>query len=139
MAFPGGKYEPADPSLLHTAMRETFEEVGLQLAESHCLGWMEDVYAGVTRPSPSLRIRPFFFFLPDFHHESTQFALNHEVDEVVWANLGQMRDGELDGVRPWSDGKRTYQMPAYDVRGRIVWGLTYKMLRQLFIAMEKTE
>src|SRR6478752_6570976 len=38
MALPGGRREPEDADLVETARRETFEEVGLQLARSDLLG-----------------------------------------------------------------------------------------------------
>lgn len=33
IAFPGGRHEPADESALYTALRETWEEIGIDLAE----------------------------------------------------------------------------------------------------------
>ena len=34
MALPGGRFEEADPGLLHTAMRETLEETGGNKSEA---------------------------------------------------------------------------------------------------------
>jgi len=33
IAFPGGRHEPSDESALFTALRETWEEIGIDLAE----------------------------------------------------------------------------------------------------------
>ncbi len=38
ISFPGGKYEGSDPSLMHTAIRETHEEVGFAVAEQNIVG-----------------------------------------------------------------------------------------------------
>ncbi len=38
ISFPGGKYEGSDLSLMHTAIRETHEEVGFAVAEEHIVG-----------------------------------------------------------------------------------------------------
>lgn len=43
IAFPGGKREPDDPSLEHTALRESREEVGLQSELVELYGLLDDV------------------------------------------------------------------------------------------------
>src|SRR5689334_10230467 len=46
MAFPGGRQDPSDRDLLHTAVRETEEEVGLELRpEEHLIGRLDDLAA----------------------------------------------------------------------------------------------
>src|SRR5688572_15001632 len=43
IAFPGGRRDPGDPNLLATAMRETLEEVGIDLSRAKLLGRLPDV------------------------------------------------------------------------------------------------
>ena len=45
MAFPGGHLEDDDPHLAHTAMRETAEEVGLDLADDALIGALAPIRA----------------------------------------------------------------------------------------------
>ncbi|KAF8225823.1 hypothetical protein L208DRAFT_1425357 [Tricholoma matsutake] len=44
VAFPGGRMEPEDEGGLYTAMRQTWEEIGIDLAESQytCIGQLDD-------------------------------------------------------------------------------------------------
>ncbi|GLB36469.1 putative NUDIX domain containing protein [Lyophyllum shimeji] len=44
VAFPGGRMEPDDEGGLYTAMRQTWEEIGVDLAERHymCIGQLDD-------------------------------------------------------------------------------------------------
>ena len=133
MAFPGGRRDPVDDRLLATALRETREEIGLDLSGAEHLGHVDDLEAVARGRILDLVIRPHVFAwtgpLPDLKP-------NYEVATVVWAPVGPMIAGEIDTVRPWREGTATYRLPAYDVEGRIVWGLTYRMLRSLFAIME---
>lgn len=129
MAFPGGRHDPADPTLLMTARRETLEEVGLDLADgARLLGALPRIPAVARGKRLGLAIAPFVFEL----QRDAQLTPNHEVSEVLWAPLGPLMAGERD-IRHAYDwqGQRVY-LPAYDVDGRAVWGLTYQMLQVLF-------
>jgi 8-oxo-dGTP pyrophosphatase MutT (NUDIX family) len=131
MAFPGGRAEPHDASLLETATRETSEEIGLDLsAHGELLGRVDDVPA-IARGKPvGLVIRPYVFAL---RSHDPPLKLNREVEEVVWGPLGAMARGELDTTLPYRrPGHDDLIMPGYAVEERIVWGLTHRMLINLF-------
>lgn len=131
MAFPGGRYEETDGDLLVTALRETKEEVGLDLSDAPCLGTMEDVAAVARGRRLGMRIRPFFFTL----EEVPSLEPNYEVAETLWAELAPMCRGEVDVVQEWTEEGREMRFPGFDVEGHTVWGLTYLMLRRLFQAI----
>lgn len=137
MAFPGGRAEEHDASLLDTATRETREEIGLDLAkEGELLGRIDDVPAIARGVPVSLVIRPYVFRLrSDDSGESLEprLTLNREVEEVVWGPLGAMVRGELDTTIPYRrPGCDDLIMPGYGIDDRIVWGLTHRMLANLF-------
>ncbi|XP_011379928.1 nucleoside diphosphate-linked moiety X motif 8 isoform X2 [Pteropus vampyrus] len=44
VSFPGGKRDPADQDVVHTALRETHEELGLVVPEDHVWGILQPVY-----------------------------------------------------------------------------------------------
>ena len=128
MAFPGGLEEPTDADLEATARRETLEEVGLDLARhGELLGRLDDIRA-IARGRPTgMVITPFVFAVSAV----PALELNDEVAETLWAPLGPMARGEIDAVRRYEHEGRVMDLPAFDVEGRIVWGLTYQMLRAL--------
>lgn len=131
MAFPGGRHELDDRSLLHTAVRETQEELGLDLeADARLLGRIDDVEAIARGRRVGMAIAPFFFELTGA--EEPNLTLNREVAEVVWAPLAPLFGGSADTVRPYQREGVSWDLPAYDVEGRIVWGLTYQMLQSFF-------
>jgi 8-oxo-dGTP pyrophosphatase MutT (NUDIX family) len=55
ISFPGGGYSPEDGSLLKTALRESYEEIGLAPGDVEILGELDDMF---TRGSPFI-ITPF--------------------------------------------------------------------------------
>ena len=130
MAFPGGRQHAEDASLLDTAMRETREEVGLDLrAEAEHIGQLDDLQAIARGKPQETVIRPFVF---EVHRESPIRADEKEVAEALWTPLLPLYRGEVDTVRPYQWHGTRIDFPAYDVGGRVVWGLTYQMLRSFF-------
>lgn len=130
MAFPGGRQHAADASLLHTAMRETQEEVGLDLrAEADHIGQLDDLQAIARGKPQETVIRPFVF---EVHRDSPLRTDEAEVAEALWTPLLPLYRGEADTVRPYQWHGTQIDFPAYDVDGRVVWGLTYQMLRSFF-------
>src|SRR5262245_25433216 len=62
MAFPGGRQDPEDLDLLHTAVRETKEEIGLDLLpDRNLVGRLDDLAAIVRGNRVGLVIAPFVF------------------------------------------------------------------------------
>ena len=130
MAFPGGREDPDDENLLATAIRETFEELALDLRRAgRLLGQLAPLPA-VARGRPvGMTIIPFVFELTT----DVELSCSQEVAEVVWVPLDPLLDGRrrTTCAVDRGDGERV-QLPAHDVDGRIVWGLTYRMLDNLF-------
>lgn len=132
MAFPGGRRDEADPSLLATAIRETREEVGLDLeARGELVARLPDLPAVARGRRLGLTIAPFVFVL----RGEVSLGLNDEVAEALWAPLGALGRGEGAGtlVYPWEGVP--IELPCLHVEGRVVWGLTYQMLQSLFATL----
>ena len=130
MAFPGGREDPQDENLLATAIRETLEEVGLDLRQAgRLLGQLAPVPA-VARGRPvGMTIVPFIFELV----ADAELLYSEEVAEAVWVPLDPLLQGQLRTTFAVDrDGGERVELPAHDVGGRIVWGLTYRMLDSLF-------
>jgi 8-oxo-dGTP pyrophosphatase MutT (NUDIX family) len=128
MAFPGGQRDPGDSDLLATAIRETHEEIGLNMAESaKLLGVLDSVQAVAGGRRIGMRVMPFVFELV----EEPPLRLNEEVAEVIWAPLAPLARGELSTTMPYRYQGTDLELPAWQVEGRIVWGLTYRMLETL--------
>ena len=131
MAFPGGHREPEDADLRAAAVRETWEEVGLDISAASLLG-------ALPRQRPmnghALTVAPFVFAT----RGEAALSLNHEVAAAVWAPLAPMhRGGNAAHMRlpAHSAGAREAPHALHGFRlqsGHFVWGLTYRMVQTLF-------
>ena len=130
MAFPGGRRDPSDADLLATALRETREEVGLDLsAHARLLGRLDDVDAVARGQRVGMVIAPYVFAL----HGDAPLALGDgEVAEALWAPVRPLYEGVSRTTYPYVHGAVRYELPAHRVGERVVWGLTYHMLEALF-------
>lgn len=129
MAFPGGRHEPADPTLLHTAIRETREEVGLDLeAHGTVLLQLPSVPATARARITDLTVTPFVFAVSRWE----TILADSEVAETIWAPLGPLARGETAETFDYEHAGVTYNLPSHRVGERTVWGLTYRMLHAFF-------
>lgn len=129
MAFPGGKMDPGDPDLLTTARRETFEEVGIDLAHHEFLGRLDDIPATPRGQRAGMVVAPHVFAL----QQSASLRLNiGEVAAAHWVPLTPLLRGQLQTKKAFERDGRKVELPAFAVAERdVVWGLTYRMLSDL--------
>ena len=134
MSFPGGRHEPHDTDLSATAQRETLEEVGLDLTTHGTpLGRLDDIEAVDRALRTGMIIRPYVFEVP----ASAELRGNYEVAELVWAPLRPLFMGERNITHDYELAGRSLKLPAYDVQGRVVWGLTHQMLASFFMLLRQ--
>ncbi|HTM44511.1 MAG TPA: CoA pyrophosphatase [Polyangiaceae bacterium] len=126
MAFPGGRKEARDESLLITAQRETYEEVGLDLSQhATLLGALSPVPAIAGGERAGFSITPFVFLL---HTEQPLVLDSSEVHEALWAALDPLCRGVGRTQHVYAHKGAQRELPAFDIEGRVVWGLTFHML-----------
>lgn len=128
VSFPGGRAEERDATLLDTAIRETQEEVGIDLRRvARPIGRLEPVRAIARGKVLPLTIAPFVFA----QVEPIEWSLNHEASDAFWFPLGRAATGELDADYEYRLGPVPMTFPSWRWQGRVVWGLTYRMLQDL--------
>jgi 8-oxo-dGTP pyrophosphatase MutT (NUDIX family) len=129
MALPGGHVESNDENLYATVTRETREEIGVNLEiQGEIVGRLDDLEVYAYGKPTGMIIAPYVFIL----QQEPVYRLNDEVAEMLWGPLGQMARGEINAVKEYALDGVTLRLPAYDVNGRIVWGLTYRILQDFF-------
>lgn len=118
MALPGGVREPHDVDLAATAVRETWEEVGVRLPPP--VGRLDD-HRGRTRRG----LVASFVFLLD--HRPPLTPEPAEVAEALWIPLPWLFDQAGATTMRWAG----IPFPAVDYEGRVIWGLTHRIVRVL--------
>jgi 8-oxo-dGTP pyrophosphatase MutT (NUDIX family) len=136
MAFPGGHHDPEDADLRETAMRETLEEVGLDLGPHDYLGQLEEVDAMARGQAVGMTITPHVFALKS---EPLVLRPNDEVAELLWGSLGRMFRGEVNDIKEISYDGEVRRLPAFRVEDQLVWGMTHGMLSSLFQLLRSGE
>ena len=127
VALPGGRYDPTDATLQDTAIRETLEETGIDLARDGIVLGMLDELRPRTPTLPSIIVTPFVAIVrPDVRIETSD-----EVASAFWVALAALEDPSLTVESEVSARGATWRVPSYLLGGHIVWGMTERILRNL--------
>jgi 8-oxo-dGTP pyrophosphatase MutT (NUDIX family) len=128
MAFPGGRAEPHDPSVRATAVRETMEEIGLDLHGAAYLGALPPLRSPTRLPSANFGVFPFVFRVEAW---PCAFTLSGEVAAVHRFTLERLIVGEGRGTFRYDRNGYDLELPHVDLDGVRVWGLTLRMVDAL--------
>ncbi|MBN1334733.1 MAG: CoA pyrophosphatase [Deltaproteobacteria bacterium] len=126
VAFPGGRAEAGDPDPVSVAVRETLEEVGLDLSSARLLGPLP---VQVTLPHLPVRlaVHPFVFGLP----QRVALCTSDEVARVLWLPLEDLLSGRGRGTLRWHWQGVGVDLPCVRLDGERLWGMTLLMVDDL--------
>lgn len=126
ISFPGGRQDPEDPDPLAAALRETREEIGLELSSQDLLGELDEVRTvGV---SPGMVIRPHVFRIPP----DPPVEPNYEVAALHYVPLPRLLVGERRRRFELRRGEQSWELPEVPLaEGVRLWGLTLHMVDDL--------
>lgn len=122
VCFPGGMWEPGDENLSATALRETWEEIGLPSGAVRLLGMLE--------PSQTLagtRVTP---FVASFDADYPLSPNPEELESIFTIPLSRF-EGMQVGVKQFERAGRRYQVPIYQDQGYEIWGFTAAVTARL--------
>ncbi len=136
IAFPGGRREARDTRLVDTAIRETLEEVGIDLARADLLARLPDLPAVGRTKKTNLVVTPFVFAVSG----DPVVSPNYEVAGTLWVPFRSLAAGEGRGTYAYTWDGKTWELPCFRFHGagreNVLWGMTYRMLETLFEALD---
>jgi 8-oxo-dGTP pyrophosphatase MutT (NUDIX family) len=128
MALPGGRQQPGDLDLVQTAVRETCEEVGIDLQRNgEWIAELDELRAVGRGKLLDLVIRPIVFRLTaavELHPNPA------EVQNAFWIPLAALH------VRHEAKPAPTY-VPSFEYNGYTIWGLTHRILSRFLETLER--
>lgn len=120
-AFPGGRKDDEDATPLHTALRETEEELGIDRRRVRVLGMLDEV------PTTSLfRVRPFVGVIPGDGQYTPNAA---EVAFILEVPLVNLLDPAILRVEKGVWRGVEHEVHFYTYGSHVIWGATARILR----------
>ena len=123
-SLPGGRREPEDPDLLHTALRELAEECGVRLTREHLEAALPPRPAR-RRVGRVLLVAPFQFRVD--REQPAVLDLQEAVD-ALWVPLSILRDPARHALRPVPGVPPEMRFPCVELHGPPLWGFTYRLI-----------
>ncbi len=122
ISFPGGAYQEGDENFLATALRETFEEIGVKAEDVEVLGELDD-----TTTVTNFVMSPFVGVIPypyDFN------IFEGEVEELITVPISAFLDKNSFREGSHVHDGRVVDTYIYEVGGTVIWGATARVLKQ---------
>lgn len=121
LAFPGGRADEDDPDDEAVAIRETREEIGLDLDQAEQLGGLSHL---PILPTGGV-LTPFVYYVGE---ALPPLRRNYEVDAVFWVPLDDLWDRRRATTIRWPYGGAHLDFPGIQWEDGVIWGLTYRIL-----------
>ena len=124
ISFPGGKKDIEDENLEKTALRETFEEVGVTEASIEIIRELTDVYI----PPSNFLATPFL----GYANQQPNFNLNYEVEQTIEVLLRDLlSETNFTAIKMNTSYMEDVEVPCFKLEDYIVWGATAMMLSEI--------
>lgn len=133
VGFPGGKEEQIDEDLEATALRETEEEVGLNAQDIQVIKKLTRLYI----PPSNFWVQPFMGivdYTPQFIAEEAEVESILEVSLAAFLSDDSLIRRQIDT----SYGSMV-DVPAFDLKGHVVWGATAMMLSEIKLVLQEID
>lgn len=130
IGFPGGRWDPTDESLLHTALREVEEEIGVEAAHIEVFGQLDDALTH----SSNYRIRPYAGALALGPRGFVVDA--REVHELLSIPIPYLQSSDAHGWYPVQRGEVVEPTPAFVYGEHVIWGATARLLEHFLALIE---
>lgn len=132
LSFPGGKKEEADLTHLHTALRETEEEMGFDSSTIQILGALSELYI----PPSNFLVQPFVGYLESLPPLQPNAQ---EVKDIISFPLEKLFTPETIGHKEITlpHNQLRLKVPIFKVHDYALWGATAMMVAEFKMILEE--
>lgn len=124
VSFPGGKIDIIDKTLKDTALRETYEEVGIPSKNIKIIRALTKTYI----PPSNFLVSPFIGMLP----HKPLFKINEEVDTIIEVLLDDLlNNSNLSSQILKTSYMENMEVPCFKLNNYVVWGATAMILSEI--------
>jgi len=124
ISFPGGKFENSDDCLKATALRETYEEIGIKTKDILIEKQMTNTFI----PPSNFLVSPFLGIIK----YTPSFTYNHEVEKVIEVKLlDLLKETSVASKKFSTSYMNDIDVPYYKLNDYMVWGATAMMLSEI--------
>jgi len=125
VAFPGGKEEKSDDGLLTTALRETYEEVGVAPNDITVIKEISEIFI----PPSNFMVQPYIGL---YRNPKPFVKQDAEVELILEVPLSDFLDDTLVVSKKMTTSYAVdIEVPAFKLNGYIVWGATAMMMNEI--------
>ena len=131
IGFPGGRVEEDDKTLFDTAIRETFEEIGIVVEKNELIRELKEIYI----PPSNFNVYPFLVLL---NHPPSFVKDDKEVKEIITIDLDSLLNCKITQTLipvPTKLNELNTQndvlVPTFKLAGYNIWGATAMMLSEI--------
>jgi 8-oxo-dGTP pyrophosphatase MutT (NUDIX family) len=123
ISFPGGARSKVDDTLLDTALRESWEEIGLEAKDVEIVGELDNT----PTTTSSFNILPFVAFIPYPY----KFTLSpYEISEIFSVPISALLHKANRQEEQYAFGNQVFAGYSYEYEGKVIWGATAQIVRQ---------
>lgn len=124
ISFPGGKFDEKDKNLTQTALREVFEEVGINSNTIKIIRQLSDTYI----PPSNFLVTPFIGMIDT----KPIFITNNEVETTIEVLVNDLLNENNLIIKNMSTSyMKNIDVPCFKLNNHIVWGATAMMLSEI--------
>lgn len=120
VAFPGGKRDDTDSSLIYTALREAQEEIALNPQDVEVVGEL-----GIFTSRVGIKVKPIIGLLDDIPHLTPS---PDEIDSIFTVPLDVFLTQKPNYQHKIKYMGLSIPVPSFNYQGYVIWGLTGFMI-----------
>jgi 8-oxo-dGTP pyrophosphatase MutT (NUDIX family) len=130
ISFPGGKKEPGDEDVIHTALREASEEAGIDPSKVFIIGTLTPLFI----PVSNMLVSPVLGWMnekPVFHYKP------EEVEFLIDADIKRFLDPSVVKSKPIEIRGEIIEVKYFDYDSNVVWGATAMILNEFLFLLTR--